>query len=105
MLAAWQNAKSRGDMNEVLSFYSTDFHSNGKTLSEWTPALRNQLDKVRGRSLQFKDLSMLRWTDSADTMVVTFGEVADGSRSGSTRRQYWERQGGQWKIFYEGVIG
>ncbi len=104
-LAAWQNAKSRGDMNEVLSFYSTDFHSNGKTLSEWTPALRNQLDKVRGRSLQFKDLSMLRWTDSADTMVVTFGEVADGSRSGSTRRQYWERQGGQWKIFYEGVIG
>ena len=48
---------------------------------------------------------MLRWTDAADTMVVTFGEVADGSRSGPTRRQYWERQRGQWKIFYEGVIG
>ncbi len=104
-LAAWQSARSRGNMDQVLSFYSADFHSNGKTLSEWVPGLRNQLDKTRGRAIEFKDLSLLRWTDSADTMVVTFGEVADGSRSGPTRRQYWERQGSQWKIFYEGVIG
>jgi murein L,D-transpeptidase YafK len=104
-LAAWQNAKSRGNMDQVLSFYSADFHSNGKTLAEWTPGLRSQLDKTRGRAIEFKDLSMLRWTDAGETMVVTFGEVADGSRSGPTRRQYWERQRGQWKIFYEGVIG
>ena len=104
-LAAWQSAKSRGNMDQVLSFYSPDFQSSGKTLAEWTPALRSQLDKTRGRAIEFKDLSMLRWTDSADTMVVTFGEVADGSRTGPIRRQYWERHGSQWKIFYEGVIG
>ncbi|MFZ4479456.1 MAG: L,D-transpeptidase family protein [Rhodoferax sp.] len=104
-LAGWQSAKSRGNLDQVLSFYSPDFNSNGKTLSEWTPALRHQLEKIRGRAIQFKDLSLLRWTDAADTMVVTFGEVADGSRSGPTRRQYWERHGTQWKIFYEGVIG
>jgi murein L,D-transpeptidase YafK len=104
-LAAWQSAKSRGNMDQVLSFYSADFHSNGKTLTEWTPGLRSQLAKTRGRAIELKDLSMLRWTDAADTMVVTFGEVAEGSRSGPMRRQYWERQRGQWKIFYEGVIG
>ena len=104
-LAAWQSAKSRGNMDQVLSFYSPDFHSNGKTLAEWTPGLRSQLAKTRGRAIELKDLSMLRWTDAADTMVVTFGEVAEGSRSGPMRRQYWERQRGQWKIFYEGVIG
>jgi len=104
-LAAWQSAKSRGNMEQVLGFYSPDFQSNGKTLAEWAPGLRSQLDKTRGRAIEFKDLSMLRWTDAADTMVVTFGEVAEGSRTGPTRRQYWERQRGQWKIFYEGVIG
>lgn len=41
----------------------------------------------------------------ADTMVVTFGEVASGERSGPTKRQYWLRQGGTWKIFFEGIIG
>ena len=105
VLTAWQNAKSSGKLDRVLSFYSPDFNSNGKTLTEWTPALRSELDKVRGRAIQLKDLSFLRWTDAADTMVVTFGEVADGTRSGPTKRQYWGRQGSQWKIFYEGVIG
>jgi murein L,D-transpeptidase YafK len=104
-LTAWQNAKSSGNMDRVLSFYSPDFNSYGKTLTQWTPALRSELDRVRGRAIQLKDLSFLRWTDAADTMVVTFGEVADGSRTGPTKRQYWGRQGSQWKIFFEGVIG
>jgi len=104
-LTAWQNAKSSGNMNRVLSFYSPSFNSNGKSLTEWTPALRSELNKVQGRAIQLKDLSLLRWTDSADTMVVTFGEVTDGTRTGPTKRQYWVRQGSNWKIFYEGVIG
>lgn len=104
-LTAWQSAKSSGNMDRVLSFYSPDFNSNGKTLTEWTPALRSELDKVRGHAIQLKDLSLLRWTDAADTMVVTFGEVAEGTRTGLTKRQYWGRQGSQWKIFFEGVIG
>jgi hypothetical protein len=52
-----------------------------------------------------KDKSMLRWTDSSDTMVVTFGELAEGARTGTTRRQYWTRKGAHWQIFFEGVIG
>lgn len=104
-LAAWQNAKSSGNMDRLLSFYTPDFSSNGKSLSEWAPALRSELNKVRGRGIQLKDLSYLRWTDASDTMVVTFGEVTDGTRSGPTKRQYWVREGDQWKIFYEGVIG
>ncbi len=48
---------------------------------------------------------MLRWTDSTETMVVTFGELVAGTNRGSTKRQYWMRQGQQWKIFFEGVIG
>ena len=104
-LTAWQNAKSSGNMNQVLSFYSASFNSNGMTLTQWTPSLRSELNKVQGRAIQLKDLSMLRWTDTADTMVVTFGEVAEGTRTGPTKRQYWVRQGNSWKIFYEGVIG
>ncbi len=104
-LAAWKNAKSSGNIDRLLSFYTPDFNSYGKTLSEWTPTLRDELAKVRGRAIQLKDVSYLRWTDAADTMVVTFGEVADGTMSGPTKRQYWIRQGSQWKIFFEGVIG
>jgi L,D-transpeptidase YnhG len=104
-LQAWRSAKSSGDVNRALSFYTADFNSYGKSLAEWTPTLRGEVDRARGHDIALKDLSYLRWTDGADTMVVTFGEVLDGARSGPTKRQYWMRQGNQWKIFFEGVIG
>lgn len=104
-LSAWQNAKSRANAAQMLSFYSPQFNSHGKALPEWSQAVRRQLDKSRGHPVQFKDLSMLRWTDNADTMVVTFSELTGRAQTGTSKRQYWERQGNQWKIFYEGVIG
>lgn len=103
-LFAWRNAKTAGDVNQVLSHYTQDFNSNGKTLSQWTPLLRGEMEKTKGRTIQLKDVSYLHWVDSSETMVATFGEVAEGSRIGWTKRQYWTRQNGQWKIFYEGVL-
>lgn len=105
VLQSWRSAKASGDVNRLLAFYTPDFTVNGKTVSEWAPLMKVELGKTRGRAVELKDVSVLRWTDSADTMVVTFGEVAAGARTGQVKRQYWVRQGPQWKIFFEGVIG
>ncbi|MBE2263612.1 MAG: L,D-transpeptidase family protein [Burkholderiaceae bacterium] len=104
-LQAWRSAKTSGDVNLVLGFYTTDFRNYNKTLPEWTPTLKQEISSARGRNIELKDLSYLRWNDGADTMVATFGEVVEGSRTGPVKRQYWVRQGNQWKIFFEGVIG
>jgi murein L,D-transpeptidase YafK len=103
-LNAWRMAKSKGELDKVLNFYSPDFSANGMNLPQWTPLLRNDLKKAKGRDIALKDLSMLHWTDSGETMVVTFGEVSAGRLTGPMKRQYWTRQSQQWKIFFEGVI-
>ncbi len=105
VLQAWRAAKASGDLERMLSFYTPDFQLNGKTLAESTPLIKVELGRSRGKEVEMKDLSFLRWTDSADTMVVTFGEVPAGARNGPVKRQYWVRQGPNWKIFFEGVIG
>ena len=105
VLQAWRDAKASGDVNRVQSFYTPDFALNGKTLEESPPLLKVELGRLRGKAVEMKDLSVLRWTDGAETMVVTFGEVPVGARTGVTKRQYWVRQGPQWKIFFEGVVG
>jgi L,D-transpeptidase YnhG len=105
VLQAWRAAKAAGDVDRLLGFYTPDFSVNGKSLADWTPVLQVELGRTRGRDIQLKDLSYLRWTDSSDTMVVTFGEVATGARTGPIKRQYWVRQGPHWRIFFEGVIG
>jgi murein L,D-transpeptidase YafK len=103
-LQAWRTAKVAGNLDRVMSFYTQDFNSYGKTLEQWSGVLRNELAQVQGHDIELKDVSLLRWTDSADTMVVTFGEVLLGKRTGWTKRQYWTRQSGQWKIFFEGTL-
>ena len=103
-LSSWKVAKSSGDVTRLLSWYTADFTSYGKSLLEWRAALTSEIQQLAGREVQIKDVSYMRWTDSTDTMVVTFGEMALGAKSGQTKRQYWTRQGSQWKIFFEGVI-
>jgi murein L,D-transpeptidase YafK len=105
VLQAWRDAKGSGDINRLLAFYTPDFAVYGKTLAQWTPVLKVELSKMHGKEIELKDLSFLHWADSSDTMVVTFGEVPVGQRTGPVKRQYWVRQGLQWKIFFEGVIG
>ena len=104
VLQAWANAKIEGNIDRLLSFYAPDFNAYGKTRDQWAINLKTELAKTQGHSIELKDKSFLRWTDSADTMVVTFGEVVTGKRTGWTKRQYWNRQGGQWKIFFEGIL-
>ena len=104
VLQAWHQTKSSGDMAKLAAWYAPDFTSYGKSLAEWTPILKTELRQMGSKGIQIKDISYLRWTDSADTMVVTFGELVRGASTGHTKRQYWTRQGSQWKIFFEGTI-
>lgn len=106
VLDAWRTAKTEGDMQRLLGFYAPEFQGHKKKpLTEWADVLQAEARALRGREIQLKDKSYLRWTDSLDTMVVTFGEVADGARTGPVKRQFWKRRGNHWQIFFEGVIG
>lgn len=106
VLDGWRAAKSRGDMQSLLRFYAPDFQSyKNMPLAQWSQILESESRALKGRDITLKDKSYLRWTDAADTMVVTFGEVAEGARTGPVKRQYWMRKGQQWQIFFEGVIG
>jgi hypothetical protein len=49
-------------------------------------------------------MSILSWRDTGEVLIVTFGEVLSGQLTGPLKRQYWGKESGQWKIFFEGVI-
>jgi len=104
-LRAWLASKVAGNVPALVNFYAPDFSQNGKPLAEWLPVLQREIQTRRGQPREIKDINLLHWSDTEETMVVTFGELIAGQRSGVTRRQYWTRSTGQWKIFYEGVTG
>lgn len=104
LIEGWRVARTSGDLNRALAFYSPQFQP-GTDPAKWRRALERDVQSLRGRSTQIKDLSVLTWRDKSEIMVVTFGEVLAGQRSGPIKRQYWGQENGLWKIFYEGVIG
>jgi murein L,D-transpeptidase YafK len=103
-LNAWREAKMAGDLNKVLTFYTPDFSSYGKSMDQYLPQIKSEMKAINRHSVQLKDLSYLHWNDSAETMVTTFGEVVDGRRTGNRKRQYWIRSNKDWQIFFEGVL-
>ena len=113
-LDAWRRAKSSGNVERVRSFYTADFSGNGKPLADWLPGLQRDIERAAGKEVLLKDLSLLRYPEPQETMVVTFGELLAGTQKGVVRRQYWTRDADPyratandsgWKIFFEGVIG
>jgi L,D-transpeptidase YnhG len=105
VLEAWRRSRSEGNLTELKGFYSSRFSNQGRDLAQWWPRVESELRSTGPRELAIKDLSVLRWNDTDDTRVVTFGEVAAGQTRGVTKRQYWIRENDRWSIFFEGTIG
>ncbi len=105
VLEAWRRSRSEGNLAELKGFYSSRFSNQGRDLAQWWPRVESELRSSGPRELAIKDLSVLRWNDTEDTRVVTFGEVAAGQTRGVTKRQYWIRENDRWTIFFEGTIG
>lgn len=98
---AWRDARAQGDLARWQSFYLPDAVRAGR-LGRQHPGLQEEMKQVRAQPpIELKDFSVLRWKDKQDLMVVSFGEVAQGARTGAMRRQYWLLSGQSWKIFHE----
>jgi L,D-transpeptidase YnhG len=105
LLKSWADAKTRNDAGRLMGFYAADFTADEKTLAVHAALKQGKPSGAKARETRLSDISLLRWTDEADVLVSTFGELATGEKNGRTIRQYWERRKGQWKIVYEGVVG
>jgi murein L,D-transpeptidase YafK len=101
----WKEARAAGNEAQLKKFYLPDFQRSSKKATEGISAVDDEVKYAQGKRVQLKDVSYLHWRDGDDTMVVTFGEVFEGDKSGRSRRQYWLRQGSEWKLFHEEILG
>lgn len=104
-LQAWREAKSRGELDSLKAMYAEQFRGQGGHADPWWSRMDRELRDKGTRAIELRELSLLRWRDSDDTMVVTFGEALEGQSRSVNKRQYWGRENGHWKIFFEGQAG
>ena len=104
-LKRWAEAKSTGNRKDLLKYYASDFSADGKDINAFAKSLQMDGQKTGAGPIRLNDISMIRWTDDAEILVATFGELVKGERVGRTLRQYWQKRADTWKIIYEGVVG
>ncbi len=109
LLGHWNELRHSHDIQPLINLYSKQFWNGSDDFN----AIKDKMARDHHRqSLAMKDrglsdVSIIAWRDRYDILVITFTETQPTStdkNKKSTRRQYWVLEGGQWKIFYEGVI-
>lgn len=105
LLERWRSARSGEKADALSPFYSSQFQSGSQDLTQYMANVQREQDVAKGKPIEMKDVSVLYWKHKSEVMVVTFGEIRAGRTTGPTLRQYWGKEAGQWKIFFEGIVG
>jgi lipoprotein-anchoring transpeptidase ErfK/SrfK len=109
LLNQWNDMRYGADIQQLMVLYSKQFWNGTDDFN----ALKIKLSKdpqrqaVPWKDRGLSDVSIMAWRDRYEILVVTFTETnpsGTDKNKKTTKRQYWVLEGGQWKIFYEGVI-
>lgn len=101
----WQQDMEAPDADKVLGNYSPNFRSAiGESLNTWFGRQLKSMNGARPSSVKVRDLSLYRYPGKEEMIVSTFIQETSVGKSKSTvrKRQYWQLEGSQWKIVYEG---
>lgn len=104
LLGKWQTLRVEGDLRRLAGLYARQFDNGEVNLTGWLQKLSRDVSDGRLVRRQVGEPTVLSWQEQGDALFVEFTET-DAAQPGRRlrRRQYWARDGGQWKIFSEGV--
>ena len=107
MIDAWRRDIESMNAERVLNNYSHKFKSSlGEDLNTWFKKSKQSLAVSTPLSVELKELTLFRYPGRDDMIVGTFSQetLIGKSKTVIRKRQYWEKEGLQWKIIYEANI-
>jgi murein L,D-transpeptidase YafK len=99
--ADWQSRETE----RYLAHYSSRFASREGDYAAWATHKRKVNAGKRWIKLGLARVAMFRYPRERDFVVVTFDQDyrSDSLSNVMRKRQYWVKEGAQWKIIYEGA--
>ncbi len=101
----WRSDWESLDTERYLTHYSRKFSADRENYSDW---VRHKRQVNAGKSwikLSISNFSMFRNPGKGELVVVTFDQDYRSNNLSNTmkKRQYWTKDGGKWRIIYEGA--
>jgi murein L,D-transpeptidase YafK len=104
-LEQWRADWQSRDTSKYLAHYSARFSSGAQDLAAWSAHKQKVSAGKKWVKVGVSRVSMFRYPRERDFVVVTFDQDyrSDGLSNVMRKRQYWLKEGAQWKIIYEGA--
>jgi len=101
----WRSDWEGLDTETYLTHYAKNFSADGENLSEWARHKRQVNSGKSWIKLKLSNFSMFRNPGKDELVVVTFDQDYRSSNLSNSmkKRQYWTKEGGKWRIVYEGA--
>jgi murein L,D-transpeptidase YafK len=105
-LENWRRDWESRDTDRYLKYYARNFTADGMHLSEWSGQKRRVIRSKGFIKVGLSGVSMFLYPGREDLAVIDFvQDYASSDWSNKMKkRQYWIREGADWKILYEGWV-
>ena len=103
-LEQWRVDWESRDTERFLGHYSPRFRAGTQDLAAWSAHKRAVNAGKAWIHVGLTQVSMLRYPNQVNFVVVTFAQQYRSNNLSNTMRkqQYWRKEDGRWRIFYEG---
>ncbi|MEO8280844.1 MAG: L,D-transpeptidase family protein [Ideonella sp.] len=95
--AAWKDARSSLQRDLLAQFYAAGDGDFGR-------AERKRVSQAAPSPASIGAVSVVWWQDDREVVVVTYTETSTNQSRARLKRQYWLRDEGNWKVFFEGNL-
>jgi murein L,D-transpeptidase YafK len=104
-LEAWRKDWESLDSRRYLAHYAATFRSGDMALTTWTTHKRRVNAGKKWIRVSLENVSVLRSPGRDALISVSFDQDyrSNNLSRRTAKRQYWAREGGRWKIAYEGL--
>ena len=102
----WKGDWESLDANRYLSHYSRNFRSERRDFAAWSARKRQVTSGKTWIKVGVSEVSLFEYPGSRDLMMVSFEQDyrSNNLSNRTSKRQYWSREGGQWRIVHEAVV-
>ena len=104
-LERWRADWESRDTQRYLEHYAPGFRSGSQDLPAWSAHKRSVNAAKQWIRVNLSQVSMLRYPNQVDFVVVAFEQQYRSSNLSNVvrKRQYWQKAQGRWRIVYEGT--
>jgi len=101
----WRSDWESLDTERYLTHYSKKFSAERENYADWVQHKRQVNSGKSWIKLDLSNFSMFRNPGKDELVVVTFDQNYRSNNLSNTmkKRQYWTKEGGKWRIIYEGA--